>query len=453
MPTTFPDAVCWFDGMPLLPQHFQTQALHAAGHAASLASAARPYYWGVLALDHEAAGLAQGQVRISALDAILSDGLVIRHTRSDPVLQIDVREAFSAPNEIVTIYLAVPPLYRGGQIDVAAARYMQREADDVPDLSSKGEPASITTWYPRLRLMTDLGRHEFDRLPLLRVKQQGGGVVLAEYVPPSPCVRVDSALGQRIARLLLRAREKCVFLACRLQAAQRAEEGDDVAQIERQLSAIWSRLPEVEAMTGSGVAHPLDLYRVMAGMSGALAALRPTRGVPAFAPCDYMELLASFDPLLEWIDEALATIRQGYRVRVFSEQGGSFWIDPPFDGSGAAVREVVIGLRMPPDATEHDASLWLDQAVLASRAHVLTLARQRMRGLARRRLAREERAAYATGDDTVLYAVSLDDEWFDRSQPLCIEVRAVTGRAPWAVQLFMRSEDAAENAAAGANLA
>ncbi|WP_321951230.1 type VI secretion system baseplate subunit TssK [Paraburkholderia bannensis] len=450
MHTTFPDAVCWSDGMPLLPQHFQMQALHAAGHAALLASAARPFYWGVLAIAHEAAGLAQGKVRISALDAILADGLAIRHTRSDPVLEIDVLGAFRSPDEIVTIYLAVPPLYRGGKIDAGAARFAQREADDVPDLSSKGEPASITTWYPRLHLMTDLGRHEVDRLPLMRVKQQGGGVVLADYMPPGPFVLAGSLLGQRVMRMLRRAREKCVFLAGRLQAAQRAEEHDDIAQIERQLAAIWSRLPEVEAMAASDIAHPLELYRTIAGMSGALAALRPARGVPAFAPFDYRDLLATFDPLLEWIDEALSTIRQGYRVRAFSEQGGSFWVDPPFDGAGATVREVVIGLRMPRDATEHDANLWLDQAVVASRPYVHTLARQRMRGLARRRLAREERVAYATGDDTVLYAVSLEDDWFDRTQPLCIELRAVVGRAPWAVQLFMRVEEAADGAQTGA---
>jgi type VI secretion system protein ImpJ len=444
----FPDPVCWFDGMPLLPQHFQTQALHAAGHAALLASAARPHYWGVLSIEHDAAGLAQGLVRISALEAILADGLAIRHTPLDPVLEVDVARAFSQPDEAVTIYLAVPPLYRSGQLDPQAGRYTQRESADVPDLVSGGEPASITTWSPRLHLMTDLGRHEFDRLPLMRLKQQGGGVAIAEYAAPCPFVRADTLLGQRVMRVLMRVREKCVFLAGRLQAALRAEERDDAALIERQLCALWSRLPEVEATLATGVAHPAELYRVVAGMAGALAALRPAHGVPAFPAFDYMELLASFDPLLEWTEDALATIRQGYRVRAFNAEGGSFWIGPPFGTSsgGGAPRELVIGLRMPPDAGEHDASQWLDQAVVASRPHVATLARQRMRGMSRRRLAREERAAYATGDDTTLFMLSAEEAWFDRTQPLCIEVRsAATGRAPWAVQLFTASDDAQDD--------
>lgn len=451
MRNPFPDPICWFEGMPLLPQHFQTQALHNAGHAASLAAAARPYFWGVLSLDQEEAGLAEGIVRVTALEAILADGLVIRHTADDPVLQIDVRQAFSSPEQTVTVYLAVPPLYRGGQLDQRGTRFRQQECVDVPDLTAGGDPATLVTWRPRLHLMTDLGNEAYVRLPLMRLRQQGGGVALSEYAPPCPFVQPESVLGQRVMRMTLRAREKCVFLAGRLDSARNAGELDDAAQIERQLSALWMRLPEVEAALFARAVHPLDLYRILAGMTGALASLRPERGVAPFAPFDYMALIESFDPLLEWIDAALATVRQAYRVRQFTEEAGGFWIAPPFDG-GVAQKELVIGLRMPADASEHDAGAWLGQTVIASRSHVPTLAKQRMRGLARRALAREERAAYSAGADTAMFAVVLDDAWFDRTEPLSIDVRAgTTGAAPWAVQLFAPADDAAAGNAEGAS--
>ncbi|TCK36198.1 type VI secretion system protein ImpJ [Paraburkholderia sp. BL8N3] len=447
MRNLFPDPICWFEGMPLLPQHFQTQALHAAGHAALLAGAARPQFWGVLSLEQEEAGLTEGLVRITALDAILADGLPIRHTVDDPVLQVDVRQAFSSPEQTVTVYLAVPPLYRGGQLDQRGARYLQQQSNDVPDLTAGADPATITTWRPRLHLMTGLGNQEYDRLPLMRLRQQGGGVALTEYVAPCPLVRPDTLLGQRVMRMLLRAREKCVFLAGRLGAARHAGELDDAAQIERQLTALWMRLPELEAALLSRAAHPLDLHRVLAGMAGALAGLRPERGVPVFAPFDYMELLASFDPLLEWIDDALSTVREGYRVRQFAEEAGGFWIGPPFD-SGTLQKELVVGLRMPADAGERDAGAWFDETVIASRPHLPTLVRQRMRGLSRRRLAREERAAYSAGDDTAMFAIVLDDTWFDYTQPLVIDVRPGAARvAPWAMQLFTPTDEALEGTA------
>ncbi len=72
-----------------------------------------------------------------------------------------------------------------------------------------------------------------------------------------------------------------------------------------------------------------------------------------------------------------------------------------------------------------------------ARAHLPTLSRQRMRGLARRRLSRDERATYSAGDDTAMFVIALDHTWFDATQPLHIDVGAgVRGVAPWAVQLF-----------------
>ncbi|HXZ07090.1 MAG TPA: type VI secretion system baseplate subunit TssK, partial [Paraburkholderia sp.] len=339
------------------------------------------------------------------------------------------------------------PLYRGGELDQRGGRFVQQQSENVPDLTAGADPASITTWRPRLHLMTDLGNQEYERLPSMRLRQQGGGVALSEYVAPCPFVKPEALLVQRVMRVAMRTREKCVFLSGRLDAARHAGEFDDVQQIERQLSALWMRLPEIEAAVLSRAVHPLDLYRILVGMAGALAVLQPERGVPAFAAFDYTELLATFDPLLEWIEAALATIRQGYRVRQFTAEGGGFWIGPPYDGGAALPTELVIGLRMPADAGEHDADTWLEQTVIASRPYVATLVRQRMRGLARRRLARAERAAYSAGDDTAMFVVALDDASFDRTQPLHIEVRAgVRGAAPWAVQLFTPVADGVDDA-------
>src|SRR5258708_40106110 len=79
-------------------------------------------------------------------------------------------------------------------------------------------------------------------------------------------------------RIVMRTREKCVFLSGRLDAARRAGENQDAEHIARQLGALWMRLPEIEATLNARSAHPLDLYCKLAGMAGALARLQPGRG-------------------------------------------------------------------------------------------------------------------------------------------------------------------------------
>ncbi|OQS31857.1 hypothetical protein B0T45_22510, partial [Chromobacterium haemolyticum] len=64
--------------MQLLPQHFQWQALRSDAVSAVLAAAAQPLYWGVLELELDEAALAGGVARVSALEAVLPDGLPLR---------------------------------------------------------------------------------------------------------------------------------------------------------------------------------------------------------------------------------------------------------------------------------------------------------------------------------------------------------------------------------------
>jgi type VI secretion system protein ImpJ len=47
-----------------------------------------------------------------------------------------------------------------------------------------------------------------------------------------------------------------------------------------------------------------------------------------------------------------------------------------------------------------------------------------------------------------MFAIVLDDAWFDRTEPLSIDVRAGTsGAPPWAVQLFAAADESAAGAA------
>lgn len=49
--SVLPDAVCWHEGMQLLPQHFQLQGLRAEALAARTGQACNPWFWGVTALE------------------------------------------------------------------------------------------------------------------------------------------------------------------------------------------------------------------------------------------------------------------------------------------------------------------------------------------------------------------------------------------------------------------
>ncbi|MAE23721.1 MAG: type VI secretion system baseplate subunit TssK [Pseudomonas sp.] len=432
-----PDAVCWHEGMQLLPQHFQLQGIRAEVIAALCARAGNPWFWGVAELEVDPTALSTGLVRIQALEAILPDGLPISvQPGGGKVLEFDVGPAVAASaNASVTVYLAVNPLGRSGQVLPLNGRLQSHLAEAVPDLASGEHPEPILVWRPNLRLVTDSDRADSICLPLLRISNEGGGFVRQPYVPPMGLILPESDLGQMVSALCARGREKCLFLAGRLRQAEQAGNRDDAQELRRQLTALWARLPEVEVALNSRAATPANLHGLLAGLAGAWSALDPLSGVPAFAPLDFLEPKRGFDEVVEWLHRNLDSIRVGYRCLVFEHSEQGFSIDLPDTQTGR--QRLVVGLRMPAGTGQEAARAWLGQAVIASRQHVPTLVQQRMSGLPHQPMNRHERAAYGVGEETHLFLIQASGDWFDPEQPLCLAVTSQrVSSSPWQVLLF-----------------
>lgn len=433
-----PDAICWHEGMHLLPQHFQLQGLRAEALASRQAAAAQPWFWGVDTLEVDESALSSGKVRITALDAILPDGLPVGFdAASRRVLELDVVEAIDAsPQYMTTVYLAIAPLYRAGQLAPLSGRFQSVDSEPVPDLASGLFPEPINVWRADLHLVCESNKADSVCLPLLRIGKQGGGYARIPYVAPASRLLPESLLGQKVAALCARTREKCVYLAGRLRQAQQAGNAEDCQEIGRLLAALWARLPEVEAALGSRVAAPANLHQLLTGMAGSLCTLNPLAGVPAFDPLIYEELLTGYTQVLDWLNATLDLVRPGYRTLSFNRDKHGFWIDIP--AREESWKRLVIGLRMPAGVGEHAASQWMESAIVASEKHIVTLARQRMHGMPQQPLSRSEQIAYSVSEDTRLFALQGEREWFDPTQRLRILVPGGgTGVEPWEVVLFV----------------
>lgn len=432
-----PDAVCWHEGMQLLPQHFQLQGLRAEALVAHLAQACNPWFWGVNRVEFDPSALSGGRVRVLQLQATLPDGLPVNiQAGVGPMLELDVGEAVNAADDAtVTVYLAISPLWRAGQLLPLKGRLQSVVGEALPDLTSGEYPESITVWRPNPRLCTQLNKADSICLPLLKIRKEGGGFHALPYTPPTPCLLPESVLGRRVAGLCARAREKCMFLAGRLRQAQQAGNQDDALEIRRQLTALWARLPEVEGTLNNRLATPQGLYGQLLGMAGAWSALDPLAGVPAFAPLDFLELQRGYEVVLDWLEKTLELIRAGYRSLNFDRSEQMFTIQLPDDQPS---QRLVIGLRMPNGASEQAASEWLRGAIIASAPHIALLGRQRMSGLSHQVMSRNEQVAYSVGDDTRLFVVTAEGSWFDGQLPLVIAAPASKpASSPWQVVLFV----------------
>lgn len=432
-----PDAVCWHEGMQLLPQHFQLQGLRAEALGAHLAQACNPWFFGVSHMEFDPSAMSAGVVRVMSLQGTMPDGLPVNlQAGVGPLVELDVGPSINETDDAtVTVYLAISPLWRAGQLLPLKGRLQSVVGEALPDLTSGEFPESITVWRPNPRLCTQLNKADSICLPLLKIRREGGGFLPLPYTPPTPVLLPESALGRRIAGLCARAREKCLFLGGRLRQAQQSGNQDDALEIRRQLTALWTRLPEVEGSLNSRIAHPQALYVQLLGLAGAWSALDPLAGVPSFAPLDFFELQRGYEPLLDWLETTLELIRAGYRSIAFERSEHSFSIQLPDEQPS---QRLVIGLRMPNGASEQAAGEWLRGAIIASAPHIALLSRQRMSGLTHQAMSRSEQVAYSVGDDTRLFVVTAEGNWFDAQLPLVIAAPATRlTSSPWQVVLFV----------------
>lgn len=428
--------------MQLLPQHFQQQSLRAEGIAACHAAAAHPWFWGIHDVEVDESALSGGTVRVLALNAVLSDGLLIGFEAGSGVsLTLDLAAAVAASaQQAVTVYLAVAPLWRAGRLDARSTRYQSVAGEAIPDLASGEAPESLVLWRPDVKLVTDESKADFVCIPLLRIGLQGGGFARLPYVPPGPRLLPESVLGRKVAALCARVREKCVFLAGRVRLAQQTGHAEDVPEISRQLRSLWARLPETEAALSSRIAHPAQIHLLLAGMAGSLATLDPAAGVPPFAPLRYEELLSGFDEIINWLSGTLERVRMGYRTIPFAHDSAGFWLELP--DAADDMQKLVIGLRMPSGSGENAASQWLQRTIIASDTQITTLSRQRMRGLSWQPLDRSSQVSYSVGDDTRLFTLGIHSEWFDPAQRLRIAPSGTSGAVePWEIVLFVAEQD------------
>jgi type VI secretion system protein ImpJ len=107
-----PERIQWHEGMLLAPQHFQQSQARTDSLAGWHALAAAPLAWGVRHLEVDTGLLANGLLRILALDAVMPDGTAVWHDANcaeHGLLELDLAEHSAALDEAPQeIWLTLP---------------------------------------------------------------------------------------------------------------------------------------------------------------------------------------------------------------------------------------------------------------------------------------------------------------------------------------------------------
>ncbi|QNA89241.1 type VI secretion system baseplate subunit TssK [Massilia sp. Dwa41.01b] len=281
-----PDAVRWYEGMALLPHHFQQATARAEMLAAALLRARDPLHWGLLRLALEQDGT---EVTVTALEAVMPDGLPVV---AGPGQRLSIDLARHQPDAEgiwrISLAVAAQTLERRPE----PPRYLEHGSVRVADQNPGGADEVISVLRPNLLLVCGHGQGYADAelLPLAQYRRASGVPVDTGYI--GPWLRIGT-------ELVLHGRIHALGRKLRSAYAQMADDPVDASRpVARRalLPVLGALVLELDSMCQPGTSHPQVLYGVLARLLGALAAGTGAAVLPTLPRFDYRDLAAGFTP-------------------------------------------------------------------------------------------------------------------------------------------------------------
>lgn len=439
-----PPAIQWHEGMLLAPQHFQQLVQRSDRLFQYHLGLGLPYHFGVSRLRYESTQLFSGTLRITELEALLPDNLVVAfRTGHDGDLQVDLRPHMeAAKHNPVMVYLVVPAERTGGSKgDGDLGRYQSVPGDEVEDETVSGRPLRIPRLKPRLRLHAGLEAPppRFTALPLLAVVYKNGAFVPAEHIPPLLRVEVDSALGELCAQVSSLIRGKATYLLEIISSPAITTKPAVIEETRRILAQLMVNLPPFEALLATGTSHPQALYVALTAIAGAVAAVGSQPMPPVFPAYDHLNLRRSFAEVIRFITQSLAEgISEAFTALPFKNENNLFSLN--FEREWTR-RVLIIGFKGAPGASDHQITEWVTSSLIGTASRFRVLRERRLLGAQRTPIDRYEGLVATRG--MLLFQIQANPDFIVPNEVLQIgnSVEKAPGVRPAEAYLYVANKE------------
>ena len=418
----FIDKIQWYEGMFLLPQHFQNADQRIDNLLALHCHYGLTFHWGVIACHIDEADLMSGKISILQLMAILPDGTVYSMNDEDRSrLSLDLNSLTIADDSAVTIHLALPEAIK--EISNATpsanndyARYRSYESSRFNDDNTGDNGQRLPILRPNLKLLTeDYVSHRYSTFPLLSVMKADNVYQRnPQFIAPQLQVKMTDHLGTMLMALTQKIRGKIVFLNKQLQNQNDDLLSQDVKLFMRSLS--MALLP-FEALLKAERAHPFAVYHELCRLAGCMAMLQPTQMPPSFNAYNHNRLYDSYHQVVHYIETMLNHIQENYEVIPFDVQDRTFSLalSSVWENS-----QLIIGIKAQRGVSHADMALWVKNAVMATSEHVGSIRERRILGARRAIIDNETTFKLKPAEDGLFFALYCDGDFINFDETLMI---------------------------------
>ena len=268
--------------MHLAQHHFQLQSAYfeqTAGAAMSNLFAA-PY--GMLGVEFDESALLNDSVVIASAWGILPDGTPFSFPDEPTPQPLLLTQAFSPTRSSHVVLLAIPSeqpgrancdLAGGNGAPSTAFRFSVAERL-MPDETTGSDPRPVQLARKNFRLMLDTDVTDgMVTMPIARVQRDGAGHFTFDNRWAGPCLRISASprLRDLVGRLVQMLEQRSAAMVAERTASAGAAE-----YAPREVVSFWfahalnTAIPALKHHHRTGLAHPEQLYLLLAQLAGAL---------------------------------------------------------------------------------------------------------------------------------------------------------------------------------------
>lgn len=305
--------IAWREGLFLRPHHFQQQDRFADALTRARTEPLRPYPWGLIDLKINQDLASLGKFAVQSCVGLLPDG-----------------QPFSAPNDLpppepldvpadtrdAIVYLTLPARQAGAvefrpfTANSETTRFVVEEQEVMDSYSEARGAETLEVARPNLRF--GVTREQVENrvcLSLAKIREvQNGRLIFDDrHIPSCLDVRASPRLVGMIKDIVGRCEQRVGELAIR--AVENTDGGQDSFKNFLLLQALNRWSPMLSHLEHLPALHPERLYECFLGMAGELSTMvRSDRKPPVFPIYDHEDLQATFEPVFDALQIALAAM-------------------------------------------------------------------------------------------------------------------------------------------------
>ncbi len=422
MPQLNINPIQWYEGMLLMPQHFQQADIRTENIMTYYMSHVFSFFWGVVQLKVDESLLTSGVFRPLVLEVIMPDGLVIASLPQTKIpLQIDLssfREKMAIAPHFV--YLCVPQKH-GDWTDVSGdlPRYHSAVNSDVVDMNTGEQAIDIPRLIPNLSL--HVGQEppaHYISMPLAQVTYGMKSYSLTDYIPPQVQVDMISDLGEVCNQLGRQLREKLGYLQKQVQSVENKAVKDPFSEeMEKIRLKLVVGLFPFEVTLATGKAHPFEIYKALCNLAAHMAGVKYGETPPRFEGYDHLDIKKSFSQVIKYIEQVLSEIEESYAVIPFAlnERAFTLQLQPSWIGDC-----FVLGVRAQPGITEDSLLNWINNCVIVTNQYISLAKDNRVLGAARQIVSEVSSMNLVPMRGVKIFIVQADPQYIDPRGILCL---------------------------------